>query len=302
MWKCISLAALAIVMCGADAPLPISAHNCYPINREDNARLVEALGLGIDNIEIDIGWDENLQQILVGHDAAPQPGIRYPRFDAYFTAAIEAHWKSARADGAPTVLTIDWKTDRIEAVAAFKRYLDEHAEWFSTAIKPEDPATRTPLTPRRLTVCFTGSENAKVRYDAMVRPGEPYRAFRDVVFGAGSAYESDVKTYVKSKANAYHRFLTFYWGVVERGGPALAKDWTAADEARLKTLVEFAHRGGYRIRMYCLNGHSGMLLTGYRFANDEAARARWTAAVRAGVDWVASDEYREIVEAVRTAQ
>ena len=276
-------------------PLPISAHNCYAENRADNPRLTEALALGIDNIEIDLGWDEAEKRLFIGHDASPRPGIAYPRVETSLIPALEAHWKTPRPDGAPTVLTIDWKTGKPEAVRQFKDLLDAHPYWFSSAPKSTD----SPLTVRRLTVCFSGSEAAKDAYDALIPSGGTYRAFRDRVIGAGARYEDDVATYIPEPSTPYHRFLAFHWGAVERGGPALAREWTAADADRLRALASLAHRRGFRVRLYSLNGHTGALGGSYRFADDEAARLRWAACAAAGVDWIAGDEYREMVDSLR---
>ena len=212
--------------------------------------------------------------------------------------ALEKHWKTHPNAGAPTVLTIDWKTSKPEAVAEFKEFLDTHADWFSSAPKAEV----SPITTRKLTVCFTGSEAAKDAYDALIPEGGVYRAFRDRVIGQGGKFEPDVAAYVPTKANAYHRFMTFHWGVVEEGGPALAGDWTETDASRLSALMKRVHDQGFRARFYCLNGHTGTLLSGYQFTNDAAAKTRWLAAVKAGVDWVASDEYHEIAEALLEKQ
>ena len=279
-------------------PLPVSAHNCYLEDSASNARLVEALRLGIDNIEIDLGWDETERRLIVGHDAKPRAGIVYADFASYFVPAIEAHWRQSppRRDGAPTVLTIDWKTSHPDAVAAFQAFLDARPDWFSSAPKGEP----SPLTARRLTVCFTGSDEAKDRYDASIPAGGTYRAFRDAVFGAGgSGYQADVAAYAPKRATAYHRFLTFHWSHVERGGPMLAGAWTEADAARLEALVKHIHEQGYRVRMYCLNGKLGPAVGPYRFPNPAAAALRWKAAARAGADWVASDEYEEIVRVLK---
>src|SRR5262249_37805591 len=100
-------------------PLPISAHNCYAENRTDNPRLTEALALGIDHIEIGLGWDDTAKQLIVGHDVAPRPAVAYPRLETSLIPALTAHLKVPRPDGAPTVLTIDWKTGRPEAVLQF---------------------------------------------------------------------------------------------------------------------------------------------------------------------------------------
>jgi hypothetical protein len=275
-------------------PLPISAHNCYLPDRATNPRLDEALALGIDNIEIDLGWDEAGGRLIVGHDATPRPGVAYPEFEASLVPALEAHWRTRRPDGAPTVLTLDWKTDQPAAVRRLKAFLDAHPDWFSSAPKAAD----SPLTPRRLTVCFSGSDRAKDVYDSLVPEGDVYRAFRDTVFGAGGGYLADVTDYIPTPATAYRRFLAFHWSHVERGGPALAGEWTAGDAARLAAMLGQARRQGFRVRFYCLNGHLGPPGP-YRFDDDAAARVRWHAAADAGADWVATDEYAEIVAGLR---
>jgi hypothetical protein len=275
----------------APRPLPISAHNCYPENSTSNERLAEALGLGIDNIEIDLGWDEAGARLIVGHDAAPRSEVAYPELESYLIPALETHWRTPRPDGAPTVLTIDWKTDQPSAVRAFKTFLDSHPGWFTSAPKAVD----SQFTLRRVTVCFSGSDRAKDTYDALVPAGGEYRAFRDTVFGAGGGYRGDVTAYAPAAATVYHRFLAFHWSHVERGGPALAGEWTADEAARLKALIEHVHRQGFHVRFYTLNGHTGPPGGSYRFSSDAVARIRWLAAAAAGADWVATDEYTAIV-------
>ncbi len=282
----------------ADAPrLPraVSAHNCYPSDSESNARVVEALALGIDNIEIDLGWDDRAKRLIVGHDAAPRQGVAYPTLEPYLVPALEAHWKSHQPAEGPGVLTVDWKTDRPEAVRAFKAFLDTHANWFSHAKKVKGKTS--PIERGRITVCFTGSEKAKDLYDGMIAEGELYRAFRDRVHGQGAAFLEDPSQYAPTPATTYFRFLTLHWSAVEKGGPALAGEWTQADRDRLGSIVAAAHRQGFRVRIYCLNGHTGTLLSGYQFRGDEAAKARWSACKAAGVDWVATDEYKAIADA-----
>jgi glycerophosphoryl diester phosphodiesterase len=264
-------------------PLPVSAHNCYPSNSESTARLKEALDLGLDNIEIDLGWDESNKRLLVGHDASPKANTIYPTFETYIKPMLDA---PVRADGAPTILTIDWKTSDVDAVKAFHMFLLAHPDLFTYAPKSTDSA----LTRRRFMVCFTGSEDAKKTYDALIPVEGTYQAFSDRVFGANDYFDNP-KAYATKSATAYHRFLTFHWGVVERGAPMIAKEWTPAHAARLKAIVEAAHDQGFRTRFYCLNANGAFF---YRFPSDAAARLRWQAAVNAGVDWVASDNYAEI--------
>jgi hypothetical protein len=276
-------------------PLPISAHNCYPQNSKGSERLIEALRLGIDNIEIDLGWDAAHGYLIVGHDAEPRPGVVYPELEAYLVPALENHWRTPRPDGAPTILSIDWKTRAPEAVRAFHAFLEAHPDWFSSASK----ASESRLTERRLTVCFTGEDEAKRIYDSLIPPGGSYRAFADRVFGAGHAWKPDPTAYISEPPTTYGRFLTFYWGHVERGGPSLAGAWTEADNTRLLAIVKQAHELGYRVRFYTLNGRLGSLGNPYRFKDEVAAKERWQAARAAGADWIASDEYEAIAEAFR---
>ena len=295
---CLSLL-LGALTDGPARPLPVGAHNCYSVNRAVNPRLAEALALGIDNIEIDLGWDAAGDRLIIGHDAAPRPGVTYPAFEATLAPALEAHWKAhppapcGDADGADRGLQ-DRRLGGSPPVQGVPRRSPR-----LVLLGPE--GARVAADRRRLTVCLTGSEAAKAAYDALVPPGGTYRAFRDRVFGAGARYEDDVAAYAATAATPYHRFLTLHWSAVERGGPALAGEWTDAESARLVALVRLAHDRGYRVRFYCLNGHTGAYLSGYRFRDDVSARARWLAAARAGADWVASDEYREIVAALGSA-
>jgi hypothetical protein len=272
-------------------PLPISAHNCYPIDGLGSNRLADALALGIDNIEIDLGWDDERKRLIVSHDPAPKPGVKYPTFEDFIQPVRES---PARPDGAPSVLTLDWKTDRPEAVAKLKAFLDDHTDVFSSAPK----ADKSPLTARKLTVCFTGNAKAKSAYDDLIPKDGTYRAFADVVHSRGS-YLEDPTAYAKGPASAYHRFLTFDWSAVEAGGPPFARDWTREEAARLEAIVRSAHAKGYRVRFYCLNSRGPVLSVNYRFASPDAARTRWNAAADAGADWIASDDYREIVSEMR---
>jgi hypothetical protein len=289
----VSLATLA----GADEPksrakpLPISAHNCYPVDDFGKHRLAEALDLGIDNIEVDLGWDDEKKRLIVSHDAGPKAGLTCPTFADFIAPVVDS---PSRPDGAPTVLTLDWKTDRPEAVARLKDWLDAHADLLSSAPKA-DPS---PMTTRKLTVCFTGNAKAKAAYDDLIPRGGTYRAFADVVHSRGS-YAEDPASYAREPATAYRRFLTFDWSAVEAGGPPLAREWTPVEAARLRKIVETAHAKGYRVRFYCLNARGPVLSVNYRFTSPDAARLRWNAAAEAGADWNASDDYREIVSEMR---
>jgi len=86
---------------------------------------------------------------------------------------------------------------------------------------------------------------------------------------------------------------------VEAGGQREAGDWTPDDEARLRALVRHAHEAGLWVRMWTVNGHPPgeekpySWSAGYNVGSLEQARVRWRAAVAAGVDFVATDQYEE---------
>jgi hypothetical protein len=96
----------------------------------------------------------------------------------------------------------------------------------------------------------------------------------------------------------YRRWVNFSWGVVEAGGVSVANDWTATEAARLRALVARAHQMNVWIRFYTLNGHAKEAGRGwgafYNFGSPEAARIRWKAALEAGADFIATDQYEEL--------
>jgi hypothetical protein len=90
---------------------------------------------------------------------------------------------------------------------------------------------------------------------------------------------------------------------VEEGGQRNAGDWTAADDRRLRALVRHAHRLGYWIRFYTLDGfapdENRGWEEGYNFGSRQAAMARWKAAIAAGVNLIATDQYEALAAAMR---
>jgi hypothetical protein len=66
--------------------------------------------------------------------------------------------------------------------------------------------------------------------------------------------------------------------------------------------VNAAHQAGLWIRFYTLNGHPMAdterlgLTPSYNFGSLDAARIRWRAAIAAGVDFVATDQYEEFAK------
>jgi len=80
------------------------------------------------------------------------------------------------------------------------------------------------------------------------------------------------------------------------------KDWitSAPKGADVVSLVRHAHLNRLWIRFYTLDGATKSELSShgwfrsYNFGSKEAVNTRWAAAVKAGVDYVASDQYEEL--------
>ena len=109
------------------------------------------------------------------------------------------------------------------------------------------------------------------------------------------------------KPTNYRRWWNSSWAAVEEGGQAKAEEWTDADDARLRTLVRHAHAAGSWIRFYTLDGFSAAENRGwdqsYNFGSREAVALRWKAAVAAGVNLIATDQFEDfakILEPIKT--
>ena len=113
----------------------------------------------------------------------------------------------------------------------------------------------------------------------------------------GTAFWAALPTLTLPRATNYHRWWNNAWSAVEQGGPRNGGEWTPDDEARLTTLVRRGHEAGLWVRFYTLNGHTDAEADtmgagkSYNFGSLERARTRWRAAIAAGVDFVATDQY-----------
>jgi hypothetical protein len=143
---------------------------------------------------------------------------------------------------------------------------------------------------------------------------EQQRAFHDRLaegarlrlFGAVHRAPANAPAVPLVKTN-YRRWSNNPWSVIEPEGQPKSGAWTAEDEARLESLVRAAHDAGLWIRFYTLNGHdpadvSGGWSASYNFGSLAAARERWRAAIKAGVDFVAVDQYEDFATVLRSSQ
>ncbi len=96
----------------------------------------------------------------------------------------------------------------------------------------------------------------------------------------------------------YRRWWNSSWYSVEEGGQRRAGDWTAADDARLRALVNHAHQLGYGFGFTRLTASVRPKTEGgarlYNFGSKDAVTLRWKAAIATGVNLIATDQYESL--------
>jgi len=286
----------------------LDAHNCYPYNGRWVDRIDRALSTGTPlAIEQDLVWFRDPAtgegRSLVAHDEQGKPNLGLdgsePTMREYFferirplveRALVEQH----RETWPIITLNLDLKTEEPEHLSAIWALLREYRPWLTTTRRTANLSDVQPMTFGPVLVLTGESDKQRKAFYDDVPVGEEL-----LVFGAARPSSRDAGT--PGTRTNYHRWWNNPWSVVEAGGQMKAGAWTPNDEARLKSLVQAAHQAGLWIRFYTLNGHdpadtSGGWSEGYNFGSLEAARERWEASIRAGVDFIAIDQYELFAE------
>jgi hypothetical protein len=296
---------------GAEAITPgtrvlLDAHNAYPYDGRFADRVDRALATGIPlAIEQDLAWYRDpktgLARSIVTH-GEPYTGSEPTLRDHFFERIrpiVEAALREGRRDVWPVVtLNLDFKTIEPEHLQAVWTLLGEYELWLSTAERPAADGEIRPIRAGPVLV-LTGEQDEQQReFHDRVPAGGRLR-----LFGALHRAAAGTPPIPPVRTN-YRRWSNNPWSLVEPGGQPKAGAWTPEDEARLASVVRAAHDAGLWIRFYTLNGHdpadaSGGWSASYNFGSLDAARERWRAAINAGVDFVAVDQYEEFVKVLR---
>jgi hypothetical protein len=274
----------------------LDAHNAYPYQGRWADRVDRALATGTPlAIEQDLVWRpataSRQAHSIVSHGEPftgqePALGDLFERIRPIVTQALTV----GRRDEWPLItINLDFKDSHPEHFADIWRVLGEYEPWLITAPRAADVSTVQPLVLAPVLV-LTGADPAQ---RAVFHDGVPHGS-RLRLFGAVQPGQL--------KATNYLRWSNNPWHVVEPEGHNKAGAWTDADKGRLRSAVNTAHQRGLWIRFYTLNGHSTAdgerlgLTPGYNFGSLDAARIRWHAAIAAGVDFIATDQYEEFAK------
>jgi hypothetical protein len=301
----------------ARAPMPnaahpgarsvMDAHNCYPYFGWWNDRIDRALSAGTPlAIEQDLLWytDKRTGQArsTVTH-GAPSTG-REPNMREYFfekvRPVVEQALRSTDHHDWPLItLNLDLKSDEPEHLEAIWKLLAEYRDWLTTAPRGEQIGEVAALDVKPILVLTGEADTQKAVFYDRVAVGE-----RLLVFGATHTHTENITAGPEAIApdapDNYHRWWNNAWNVIEAGGQPNAGDWNAEKGKRLGDFVAYAHQRGFWIRFYTLDGVTVQqesclgLFHGYNFGSRAAAEQRWQAAAKAGVDYIASDQYEEL--------
>jgi hypothetical protein len=285
----------------------MDAHNCYPYFEWWADRIDRALSGGTPvAIEQDPYWYTDPQSKRSWSVVAHGPPVtgHEPTIEQYFFERIrpiveEALRNGNRGDWPLITLNLDFKTEEPQHLAATWALLNKYRTWLTSAPRTSDSSKLEALDVKPVLV-LTGESDAQasVFYDQV-----PVGA-RLLVFGAVHTHTRDpmaaAEVLEPEPASNYRRWWNNAWSVVERGGQTQAGEWARADELRLRSLVEHAHAHNLWIRFYTLDGATKEELSchgwfqSYNFGSLAAAQQRWNAAVKAGVDYIASDQYEQL--------
>jgi hypothetical protein len=295
----------------------LDAHNCYPYQGHWNDRIQRALSSGFPvSIEQDLAWyvDPATGQgrVVVSH--TPHPTGDEPTLEDYFFKQVRPVVEKAIAENKRNqwpviVLHFDFKDNQPALLEAVWQILGQHEEWLSTAVKTSDPSKLSPID-RKPMVAVTeeADEQQKVFYDdlavgsrlrlfgsAHTHPTPEGMPIKELMHWAVKITPEEL---LNEPPTNYRRWWNSSWYTVEEGGEPGAGDWTPADNQRLRALVDHAHKMGYWVRFYTLDGFAPAddqgWGQGYNFGSREAVVLRWKASIAAGVNFIATNQYEAL--------
>jgi hypothetical protein len=298
----------------ANKPI-LDAHNCYPYEGQWANRIDRALSTGTPvSIEQDIAWYEG--RVVVSH--TPKTNGSEPLLTDYFFERVRPIIEKAIKENKPEtwpviILHFDFKDTQAPLLHAVWNVLGRYQDWITTAPKSADPHKLMPLKRRPLLVITEDSDEQEQVFFNELKPGDLLRVFGSAHSIRLAEKEAAARNHVlatlppsellRETPTNYRRWWNNSWYEVEEGGQPKAGEWTAASEARLHALVDYAHQQGFWVRFYTLDGfepgHGSGWGEAYNFRSRAAVEKRWLAALIAGVNFIAIDQYEDFAEFMR---
>ena len=285
----------------------MDAHNCYPYFEWWSDRIDRALSAGTPlAIEQDLLWFKDPRtgqtRSVLSH-GGPVTGLE-PGMKEYFfervRPIVEKALQEGNKDDWPLItLNLDLKTEEPEHLAAIWQLLSQYKDWLTTATRSNSIEQPQPLDVRPILVLTGESDAQKTVFYDQVPVGEKLLVFGAVKTNA-KVPSAAPEVLAPNPADNYHRWWNNSWHVVEPAGQPNAGDWSPEKEKRLNDLVRHAHSHNLWIRFYTLDGATKPQLSAYgwfrsyNFGSKEAALKRWEACRKAGVDYIASDQYEDL--------
>ena len=305
----------------------LDAHNCYPYQGRWADRVDRALATGFPiSIEQDLAWHSTGGQgegrVVLSHSprtTGSEPSLRDYFFERVRPIVERAFAENDRAHWPLIVLHFDFQSTEPPLLHAVWSLLGEYEGWITTAVKTADPNQLSTLEAKPILVITEDSDEQEAVFFGEAPVGAKLRLF-------GSAHTREVESGTKEQRihlaatlppeellvdppTNYRRWWNNSWYLVEEGGQkkarAMGKAWSEADDRRMRVLVDYAHRLGYWIRFYTLDGFPADDKhgwdEGYNFGSREAVLARWKAALAAGVNFIATDQYEDLRAVMKAA-
>jgi hypothetical protein len=302
----------------------LDAHNCYPYEEHWADRVDRALKTGFPvGIEQDLAWfqDPNSKEgrVVVSHKTGTtgtEPDEKQYFFE-HVRPMIERELKSGDQSRWPLiVLHFDFKDVRPELLHAVWKMLGEYEDWITTAPVTADPHQLGAFNRRPILVLTEDSDaqekvffnevpqGARLRIFGSVHANMPKNAPKEQLAHLAATMSPD--QLLTERATNYRRWWNGSWHEVEEGGQPKSGDWSDAENARLRALVSRAHDLGLWIRFYTLDGFTpeqgkqNGWFEGYNFGSRAAVEQRWKAAIEAGVNLIATDQYEDFAAFLKT--
>jgi hypothetical protein len=301
-------------------PVP-DAHNCYPYEGKWADRIDRALKTPFPvAIEQDIAWyvdpATGKGRPVLAHSettTGSEPLLRDYFFERVRSIVEKALRENDRARWPLIVMHFDFKDNQAPLLHAVWEVLGEYQGWISTAVKTADPHVLAPIEPKPLLILTEESDAQEAVFYGVLPVGARLRVFGSApsneIAGASEAEHDRLlvalppEKLLSTPPTNYRRWWNNSWHIVEEGGQRKAGAWTPADDRRLRALVRHAHQLGYWIRFYTLDGFAPDQGRGweeqYNFGSLQAVTARWKAAIAAGVNLIATDQYEALAAAMR---